>query len=205
CFFNHITHTVRLYNVEGFEGQSPEITNILDIRGESNREIAMRISSDINSQNRFYSDLNGYQIQPRQTLNKLPLQANVYPMSTMAYIQDIFNRLTLHAAQPLGIASLRNGQLEVFMDRRLMQDDNRGLGQGLQDNKITFNLFRLLLEQRTGIHEGEDKRAVSYPSLLSHITSTTLNQPVISMAAMMDTDAPPTTRCLLSSHVFNAL
>ncbi|XP_077318426.1 alpha-mannosidase 2 [Lithobates pipiens] len=191
CFFNHITHTVRLYNVQGFEGQSPEITNIVDIRGESNREIVMRISSDINSQNRFYSDLNGYQIQPRQTLNKLPLQANVYPMSTMAYIQDIFSRLTLHAAQSLGIASLRNGQLEVFMDRRLMQDDNRGLGQGLQDNKITFNLFRLLLEQRTGIQEGEDRRAVSYPSLLSHITSTTLNQPIISMATVMDTDAPP--------------
>ncbi|XP_075037639.1 alpha-mannosidase 2 [Mixophyes fleayi] len=190
CFFKHVTHTVRLYNVQGLEGQSPEITNVVDIRGEFNREIVMRISSDINSQNIFYSDLNGYQIQPRQTLSKLPLQANVYPMATMTYIQDNASRLTLLAAQSLGIASLKSGQLDVFMDRRLMQDDNRGLGQGLQDNKITFNLFRLLLEQRTGVDEGEEKKLVSYPSMLSHMTSAFINQPVIAMAVTADVGAP---------------
>lgn len=46
----------------GLEGQSLQVSNIVDIRGEYNRELAMRISSDINSQNRFYTDLNGYQV-----------------------------------------------------------------------------------------------------------------------------------------------
>lgn len=181
-FFEHVTHTVRLYNVQGIERQSVEVSNIVDIRTVHNREIVMRISSKINSQNRFFTDLNGYQIQPRRTMSKLPLQANVYPMSTMAYIQDAEHRLTLLSAQSLGTASMASGQIEVFMDRRLMQDDNRGLGQGVHDNKITANLFRILLEKRNGVNMEEEKKSpVSYPSLLSHLTSSFLNHPFLPM------------------------
>uniref|UniRef100_A0A5F8G2K0 Alpha-mannosidase n=1 Tax=Monodelphis domestica TaxID=13616 RepID=A0A5F8G2K0_MONDO len=190
CLFPNLKHNVRLYNVQGIEAQSVEVANILDIRGEYNREIAMRISSDINSQKRFYTDLNGYQIQPRLTMSKLPLQANVYPMTTMAYIQDDGFRLTLLSAQSLGVASLKNGQIEVIMDRRLMQDDYRGLGQGVQDNKITANLFRILLEKRNGDNMKEETKSVSYPSFLSHITSSFLNHQVITMTVNPDINIP---------------
>uniref|UniRef100_A0A671SC83 mannosyl-oligosaccharide 1,3-1,6-alpha-mannosidase n=1 Tax=Sinocyclocheilus anshuiensis TaxID=1608454 RepID=A0A671SC83_9TELE len=146
--FTQITHTLRLYNIHGVEGQSVELCNTVDIRGEINHEIAMRITSDLNSKDRFFTDLNGYQVQPRKTMAKLPLQANFYPMTSMVYLQDSSARLSLLTAQSLGAASLKSGQLEVIMDRRLNQDDNRGLGQGVLDNKITANSFRLLLEKR---------------------------------------------------------
>ncbi|XP_072137479.1 alpha-mannosidase 2 isoform X2 [Mobula birostris] len=148
CIYQHFTHSVRLSNVYGVEGLSLEISNIVDIRHEMNQEIAMRLTTDVKSNNQFYTDLNDFQMQARQTLSKLPLQANFYPLTTTAYIQDSDVRLTLHSAQSLGVASLKNGQLEVIMDRRLMQDDNRGLGQGVKDNKVTASLFRLLLEKR---------------------------------------------------------
>ncbi|XP_008854233.1 alpha-mannosidase 2 [Nannospalax galili] len=189
-FFEHVIHTVRLYNVQGIEGQSVEVSNVVDIRNVHNREIVMRISSKISNQNRFYTDLNGYQIQPRRTMSKLPIQANVYPMTTMTYIQDAAHRLTLLSAQSSGVSSMTSGQIEVFLDRRLMQDDNRGLGQGVHDNKITASLFRILLEKRSGVNMEEDKSPVSYPSLLSHMTSSFLNHPVLPM--IVKVKIPPT-------------
>uniref|UniRef100_A0A8C2DNI8 Alpha-mannosidase n=1 Tax=Cyprinus carpio TaxID=7962 RepID=A0A8C2DNI8_CYPCA len=189
--FTHITHTLRLYNIQGVEGQSVEICNTVDIRGEINREIAMRITSDLNSKDRFFTDLNGYQVQPRKTMAKLPLQANFYPMTSMVYLQDSSARLSLLTAQSLGAASLKSGQLEVIMDRRLNQDDNRGLGQGVLDNKITANSFRLLLEKRSSAEE--ESAPYSYPSILSHMSYMYLNHPFISMAVSQRSESPSLT------------
>ncbi|XP_012672636.1 alpha-mannosidase 2 [Clupea harengus] len=190
---SHITHTVRLYHIQGVEGQVAEICNSVDIRGEFNREIAMRITSDLNSKDRFFTDLNGFQIQPRRTMAKLPLQANFYPMSSMAYLQDPSFRLSLLSAQSLGASSLRSGQLEVILDRRLNQDDNRGLGQGVLDNKVTANAFRLLLEKTSSTEEpqAEASTPYSFPSLLSHMLYMHLNHPLIPMATGLDTAEVP--------------
>ncbi|XP_066513858.1 alpha-mannosidase 2 [Hoplias malabaricus] len=186
--FTHVTHTLRLYNNQGVDGHSVEICNLVDIRGESNHEIAMRITSDLNSKDRFYTDLNGFQIQPRRSMAKLPLQANFYPMTSMAYLEDSSRRLTLLTGQSLGVSSLKSGQLEVIMDRRLNQDDNRGLGQGVLDNKITANSFRLLMELRKPASEAKSERSApfSFPSLLSHISYMYLNHPFIPMLTNLD-------------------
>ncbi|XP_042526366.1 alpha-mannosidase 2x isoform X1 [Dipodomys spectabilis] len=179
--YEHVRQVVRLYNLPGVEGLSLDMSFLVDIRDYVNKELALRIHTDIESQGAFFTDLNGFQIQPRRYLKKLPLQANFYPMPVMAYIQDTQKRLTLHTAQALGVSSLGDGQLEVILDRRLMQDDNRGLGQGLKDNKVTCNHFRLLLERRTRGSEVRDELSSSYPSLLSHLTSAFLNTPVLTL------------------------
>ncbi|KAF0876221.1 MA2A2 mannosidase, partial [Crocuta crocuta] len=181
AYYEHVRQAVRLYNLPGVEGLSLDMSSLVDIRDYVNKELALRIHTDIDSRAAFFTDLNGFQVLPRRYLKKLPLQANFYPMPVMAYIQDAQNRLTLHTAQALGVSSLHDGQLEVILDRRLMQDDNRGLGQGLKDNKRTCNHFRLLLERRTLGSEVQDGHTTSYPSLLSHLTSTYLNTPVLAL------------------------
>ncbi|XP_060115905.1 alpha-mannosidase 2x isoform X3 [Heteronotia binoei] len=216
-YYQHVQEVVRLYNLPGVDGLSLEISCLVDIRDHVNKELAMRFSTDIESKGAFFTDLNGFQIQPRQYLKKLPLQANFYPMPVMAYIQDRQSRLTLHTAQALGASSLSSGQLEVILDRRLMQDDNRGLGQGLKDNKRTCHRFRLLLEGRSPAEtssgflsklasmvrdwvysssradgqQAQASRPVSFPSLLSHMTSLHLNSEVMVLPVAQEKLPPP--------------
>uniref|UniRef100_A0A8C7XYX0 Alpha-mannosidase n=1 Tax=Oryzias sinensis TaxID=183150 RepID=A0A8C7XYX0_9TELE len=169
--YQHFEQTIRIHNVPGVDGLSIDISTMVDIRDQSNKELSMRLSTDIKSDDIFYTDLNGFQIQPRRFYQKLPVQGNFYPISSQAYIQDSRHRLTLHTAQALGVTSFESGQLEVIMDRRLMQDDNRGLGQGLKDNKRTENRFRLLLERRSFGNK--------VSSSVSHMTSAILNHEVL--------------------------
>ncbi|XP_074546825.1 alpha-mannosidase 2 [Halichoeres trimaculatus] len=179
--FKHFTHRVRLYHLEGHAGRSVEVSNTVDIRSEVNRELVMRLVTDVSSGNLFFSDLNGFQMQQRRTLEKLPLQANFYPMSSAAFVQDTGSRLSLLSAQSQAVASLRPGELEVVLDRRLQQDDNRGLGQGVTDNKLTASLFQLLLEDRKGGAQGVGGSSVEHLSLLAHMTSLSLCHPPITM------------------------
>ncbi|XP_043980945.1 alpha-mannosidase 2x [Gambusia affinis] len=182
--YQHFQQTVRIHNVPGVDGLSVDITILVDIRDQTNKELSMRLVTNIQNGDVFYTDLNGYQIQPRRFYQKLPLQGNFYPMSSQAYIQDSHHRLTLHAAQALGVSSLDSGQLEVIMDRRLMQDDNRGLGQGLKDNKKTANRFRLLLERRSVDNKMMDSATTSFPSMVSHATSSLLNHDVLALPVL---------------------
>jgi alpha-mannosidase II len=107
-------------------GDALEIRNYVDIGDLGNTEIIMRLSTNIKSENKFYSDLNGMQFIKREIFKKLPLQGNYYPIPGGMFIEDDNLRLTLLTGTPLGGSSLSAGELEIMQDRRLNQDDERG-------------------------------------------------------------------------------
>lgn len=46
----------------GVDGLSVDITTMVDIRDQTNKELAMRLVTDIQSGEVFYTDLNGFQV-----------------------------------------------------------------------------------------------------------------------------------------------
>jgi len=173
-------HRAFIINTSGDEGTAVHIENDIDLTAHEmdNTEISMRILSDVNSGEYFYTDLNGFQMIRRKRYDKLPLQGNWYPIPTMAYLQDSKTRLTIVSHQPLGGTSSISGQLEVMLDRRLAQDDNRGLFQGVQDNRITRHKFKLLVEKTEPGCQREANSQASYPSLLALAARHSLLHPV---------------------------
>uniref|UniRef100_A0A1L8DR70 Alpha-mannosidase n=1 Tax=Nyssomyia neivai TaxID=330878 RepID=A0A1L8DR70_9DIPT len=155
-----------------------EIRNLVDIGDMGNTEIVMRFSTPINNGEFFYTDLNGFQVIKRQRFSKIPLQANYYPVPTSMFIEDDTFRFTLLTAQSLGGASLKSGQMEIMQDRRLNQDDNRGLGQGVLDNQPIVNIFKLILELRETCETLDTKHPAGFLTSNVHWQLTTLTYPM---------------------------
>ncbi|CAG5125008.1 unnamed protein product, partial [Candidula unifasciata] len=177
----YVQQVVRLHNSPGTDGSSVDVYNVVDIRNTANMEVGMRLHTDVdNSQQIFYSDLNGFQMQQRKYYRKLTLQGNVYPMATMAYLQDRSKRVSVLTSQSSGVANLVQGAIDVMFDRRLNQDDNRGLGQGVLDNKPTPSRFRILFESRESDVENPNPET-SFPSLLGQLSSLALIHPIFVM------------------------
>lgn len=148
-----------------------DIHNLVDMKDMLDTEIVMRLDTNIRS-DFFYTDLNAFQWIKRQRFDKLPIQANYYPIPNGIFIEDDVYRLTLLTGQALGGSSLSAGQIEIMQDRRLQRDDNRGLGQGVMDNRKTLHVFKLLLESR----ESCSKLDPSHPSGFLTVNAHTQNQ-----------------------------
>lgn len=178
-----ISHSTRLYNgentIQEFLIEKEYHVELLGAEFDD-KEIITRYKTDIDSKRIFFSDLNGFQMSRRETYDKIPVQGNYYPMPSLAFMQGSNGqRFSVHSRQSLGVASLNDGWLEIMLDRRLVRDDGRGLGQGVTDNRATNVIFHILVESNVS----STKIPVSdplplNPSLLSHRIGSRLNYPL---------------------------
>ncbi|OXU30485.1 hypothetical protein TSAR_013555 [Trichomalopsis sarcophagae] len=187
----YVKHICTLYNSSGSDGLGLHIINEVDITETQNFELAMRINTDIASGDVFYTDLNGLNMIKRQRFAKIPTQGNYYPLAAAGYIEDERIRMSIITGQPLGASSMSSGQFEIMQDRRLMQDDNRGLSQGVTDNLLTFHKFVLLLEKR---QESclQPTPPIEHPagllSLAGHLSLDDMLHPVVALHPRTNTD-----------------
>lgn len=58
CFFHTLSSLF-----SGVDGFSVDVTTTMDIRDQNNKELAMRLVTNIQSGDVFYTDLNGFQVE----------------------------------------------------------------------------------------------------------------------------------------------
>ncbi|XP_020197440.1 alpha-mannosidase 2 [Aegilops tauschii subsp. strangulata] len=177
-----LSHSTRIYSCgDSIQDMLVEKEYHVELVGRvfDDRELIVRYKTDIDNQRVFYSDLNGFQMSRRQTYDKIPLQGNYYPMPSLAFLQDSpGNRFSVHSKQSLGAASLKKGWMEIMLDRRLVRDDGRGLGQGVMDNRPMNVIFHLLMESNVSALPKSHNSITLQPSLLSHRVGAHLNYPM---------------------------
>jgi alpha-mannosidase len=173
-----LSHHVAIYHKEDALSEAIYLQNIVDFETPpKNREteMFMRVQTDIINGDppEFYTDLNGHQMIKRTKIERIGIEGNYFPVTSMAYIEDSTHRLTLLVNHAQGAASYQPGCLEVMLDRRTLYDDSRGMGEGLLDNRKTVIKHWLLLEDIVG-----KKDHYSKPSLFANQMSNALNYPV---------------------------
>ena len=174
---DQVHHTVRLFAEGDHSVGTLAVKNIVDVTQMSNAELVMRIKTNVENNNKFYTDLNGFQMRQRIEYDKIPMGGNFFPLSGMGFLEDDSQRVSVHTRSSLGCAALKQGWFEVVLDRTMSSDDNRGLFQGIRDNRVTLSEFVFSAEFREEGKRATKLKSTSYPSLYGNAVNDALNYP----------------------------
>ena len=186
-----VTHWIRIVHCDCLLAAAVELNTIVNLNDMIDKELVLRVNSDINSGNTFYTDQNGFQMMKRRRFSTFPVEANYYPATSAIFIEDDRFRLSLLLSQPCGVSSQTEGSLELMLDRRLQYDDNRGLGEGILDNKRVYFRHYLLLES-VRRRSPPTAHIMPMPTLLAHSLIHRLrNQPVLMLSPLTSNHGQP--------------
>jgi len=153
-FGDWVTQTVRVYANSG-EVEIEWTVGSIPIEDCLGKEVVSRFTTNISSGSEFLTDSNGREMLkrrrcqtadpnlpdahcrpsvPQYTVTE-PIAGNYYPINSQIMIQDKVAALAILVDRAQGGASLRSGQLELMVHRRLVVDDNRGVAEPLNETQ----------------------------------------------------------------------
>ncbi|XP_059047343.1 lysosomal alpha-mannosidase-like isoform X1 [Achroia grisella] len=105
------------------------------------KEYVSRYTSNLRNTGGFYTDSNGRQIIKRKINNRPqwnltieePIAGNYYPVTNFIAIQSEDNILSVVTDRSRGGTSLKDGEIELMLHRRLLHDDAFGVGEALNE------------------------------------------------------------------------
>ncbi|XP_060711191.1 lysosomal alpha-mannosidase isoform X2 [Hemiscyllium ocellatum] len=105
------------------------------------KEVISRFDTSLKTEGTFYTDSNGREILTRRRDYRPtwkfeqtePVAGNYFPVNSRIYIKDSKMQLTVLTDRSQGGSSIKDGSLELMVHRRLLRDDNRGVGEALSE------------------------------------------------------------------------
>jgi len=173
-----VRQTVRVYSGNQVTPQNRAIEIVVNVDGalSPNRELIMRFNSDIQNSGRYYTD-NGLEMVVRDFDTSWPdkIASNYRPIISSITVNDAQAYLTLISSQAHGVASLAQGQLEVMIQRRTMQDDGLGMEEAMDETAPCQASFDVIFQA-----------TLKDTALLRHHLALTRNNPL----TILHTDLP---------------
>lgn len=181
-FFNpFVSQVIRLYQ-DAVYAEFEYTVGHIPVGDHLGKEIITRFDTDIKSGGKFYTDANGREMKERirnhrDTWNLTvtePVSGNYYPVNSRIFINDTKSQLTILNDRSQGGSSIKDGQVEVMLHRRLLVDDFLGVGEPLNEpgvlgaGLVIKGIHRVLLtspEEGKMLHRMQGQELLLQPSL----------------------------------------
>ncbi|KOB73473.1 Alpha-mannosidase [Operophtera brumata] len=178
-----LQHTIKIFNfIQNPLSNAIYVETKVDYElSPKNRELEffMSIQTDISNGDppQIVTDNNGFQHTIRILNMSRGIESNMYPATSMVYIQDRRSRLTYITDHAQGVTALHEGQLVIMLDRRVLFNDGRGTGEGLADSSTTRHRQYILFENFMDPSEPLDSEShdPKLPSLSAVYLANSLN------------------------------
>lgn len=128
-------------NEQGFEIESR--VEAIPVTDKIGKEVTLNFASGLSNNKTFYTDSNGLEEQIRVVdyrptwplvVNEA-VAGNYYPINSHIGIQDTDSKrkLTILTDRSQGGTVIKNGEIEIMIHRRTLEDDARGVGEPLNE------------------------------------------------------------------------
>jgi hypothetical protein len=135
-----VKQTTRVFTSQPFVEIEYTIGPIPIEDGEG-KELVTRLCTPIQSNGVFYTDSNGREFlkrtrnsRPTWNLTQYePVAGNYYPVNAAIYVEDEASSLSVVVDRSQGGSSLADGCIELMVQRRMLADDHRGVGESMNE------------------------------------------------------------------------
>uniref|UniRef100_A0A453MAD6 Glycosyl hydrolase family 38 C-terminal domain-containing protein n=1 Tax=Aegilops tauschii subsp. strangulata TaxID=200361 RepID=A0A453MAD6_AEGTS len=122
------------------------IVGPIPVDDENGKELSTEIITSMATNKTFYTDSSGrdfikrvrdYRSEWKIEVNQ-PVAGNYYPINLGIYVEDGSKELSILVDRSVGGSSIKDGQIELMLHRRLLNDDGRGVAEAL-DEKVCLD------------------------------------------------------------------